>query len=134
MVELLTIEKRRLLAEHGHVTRQDFEEAWERCWHVMVLERAWPHATRHRRAWRQAQDETKLECCAAFLGEPTPFSFAATRLEEAASGMCLRLPPEQLGRAILAVISYCEVDDERAAVNASNAAQRFVAGVAAQDA
>ena len=45
MVELLAAEKRALIAANGLVTRQDFEAAWAECWHVMVLERAWPHKT-----------------------------------------------------------------------------------------
>ncbi len=129
MVALLAAEKRRLLAENGHVTRRDFETAWEACWEIMVLERAWPHNTGHRRAWRQAQDETKAECCAAFLGEPTPFAAAAERLTEVAGGMCLQLAPEQVGRALLAAIAYVELpeDDVARGKRASTASSVFVA-------
>jgi hypothetical protein len=74
MVELLAVEKRRLLAEHGRVTVEDFEVAWVECWAVMRSERAWPHATVHRRAWRKAMNEAlKPEARACFLGEPTGF-------------------------------------------------------------
>ncbi len=128
MVALLAAEKKRLLAENGHVTRQDFETAWEACWEVMVLERAWAHNTPQRRNWRAAQDETKAECCAAFLDVPTPFAFAAERISSAASGMCLRLAPEQLGRALLAAITYVELpsDDMELSMCAADAANAFV--------
>jgi hypothetical protein len=77
---------------------------------------------------RQAQDETKEECCAAFLGAPTPFSFAAGRLAGAASGMCLELEPEQLGKALLAAFAYVELDpdDEALSIRSSDAAYDFV--------
>ena len=73
MVELLTIEKRRLIDEKGTVTGEDFEVAWEACWEVMVTERAWPHATEHRRAWRSAMVACKPETRACFVGESTGF-------------------------------------------------------------
>jgi hypothetical protein len=130
MVELLAVEKRRLLAE-GRDLRNlaacEFDEIWETCWEVMVLERGWPHATKHRRAWRQAQDETKEECLLAFRDAPSPFAFAARRIAEVAEGMCLRLAPEQVGKALLAAVAYVEVDDEHAAGRASVAASIFVA-------
>lgn len=63
MVELLT-------AERAALGRQpvplDFAAAWTRSWMVMVLERAWPHGTRSRRAWRAAMDETAEACGEAF--------------------------------------------------------------------
>lgn len=126
MVALLAAEKRRLLAEKGHVTRQDFDEAWAACYAVMVDERAWPHNTEQRRIWREVQDETKPECLAAFLDVPTPFAFAAGRMSEAAGGMCLRLEPEQVGRALLAAIAYVAIEDEATASRASTAANAFV--------
>lgn len=126
MVELLAAEKRRLLAEGSGITRADFDEAWERCWEIMVLERAWPHATVHRRAWRQAMVATRRECRAAFVGDPTPFAFAAERLTEVAGGMCLQLSTEQIGKALLAAIAYVDVDDEAQAERASTAANVFV--------
>jgi phage/plasmid primase-like uncharacterized protein len=127
MVELLAIEKRRLLSENGQVTRQDFSDAWERSWHTMVLERGWAHATKHRRSWRRAMVATRRECRAAFLGEPSAFAFAATRLTEVAGGMCLRLEPDQVGKALLAAIAYVEVDTEQKAEMASDAASMFMA-------
>ncbi len=128
MVELLAAEKKRLIAERGEVTLDDFRRAWDECWEVMVLERGWAHATRIRRAWRAAQDETREECCAAFLDVRTPFAVAAQRLSEAAGGMCLRLEPEQVGRAMLAAMAYVEVDEDDVArtARASDAASAFV--------
>lgn len=127
MVGLLAAEKRRLLAANGHVTRSDFEEAWDACWEVMVLERAWCHNTPLRRAWRAAQKATKNECRAAFLDLPTPFAAVANRLTTVAGGMGLDLPTEQIGRAMLAAVAYVEVDEDRAA-RASDAAYEFVQG------
>ena len=130
MVELLTIEKRRLLDVNGGVTTSDFRAAWERCWEIIVLERGWAHATRLRRSMRQAQDETKDECRAAFLDLPTPFATAAASLTEAAGGMCLQLVPEQVGKAILAAFAYVEVEDTadaQRASRASNHASDFMA-------
>lgn len=126
MVELLAIEKQRLLATNGIVTRTDFEVAWHRSWETMKVEHYWPHATLHRRSWRRAQKRTRREMRAAFLDEPTPFSFAAARITEAAANMCLHLEPEQVGRALLAAMSYVEIEDEDTAWRASNAANVFV--------
>lgn len=83
MVELLAVEKKRLLAERGFVTAQDFERSWERCWAIMVTERAWPHATTHRRAWRSAMLDCKPETRASFLDEPSGFSRYIGALAEA---------------------------------------------------
>lgn len=127
MVSLLAAEKKRLLGEKGHVTRQDFETAWDVCWETMQKEHAWAHATHARRSVRRAQIATRREVRAAFLDEPTPFAFAAERIAEAAGNMCLRLEPELLGRALLAAMSYVEIDDEATAVRASDAASAFMA-------
>lgn len=127
MVTLLAAEKKRLLAEKGHVTRRDFEAAWDACWEVMKKEHAWKHATHARRDDRRTQRWSRREVRAAFLDEPTPFSFAAGRMTEAASAMCLRLEPDQLGRAMLAATFYVEIDDEESAIRASSAASAFVA-------
>lgn len=126
MVELLAAEKKRLIAENGEVTRQDFEAAWTACWETMKREHAWPHATADRRDWRRAQERTRREMRAAFLGEPTPFAFASSRVSEAASAMCLRLEPEQLGKAMLAAMAYVEIEDVQAAERASDAASLFI--------
>ena len=131
MVTLLSIEKRRLIAEGrdpSSMSVSDFNEVWERCWKILVDERGWAHATRLRRSMRQSQDETKEECCAAFLDRPTPFAFAAGRLSEAASGMCLELCSEQLGKALLAAFTYVELDpaDEARAIRSADAAHDFV--------
>ncbi len=128
MVTLLAAEKRRLLAENGRVTRQDFETAWEACWEAMRKEHAWAHATHTRRDVRRTQRSTRRELRAAFLDEPTPFSFAAGRLSDAAGAMCLSLEPEQLGRALLAAMAYVEIKDEASAIRASDAASTFVYG------
>ncbi len=45
----------------------DFRAAWDRSWATMVDERAWPHATKHRRAWREAMNRTRPKCRAAFI-------------------------------------------------------------------
>ncbi len=116
MVELLAVEKARLLAERGEVTSQDFREAWAECWWVMILERAYPHATRHRRAWRAVLQSTKPEMRAAFLDDPTAFAFAAGRLTEGAGGMCLRLSPAQVPAALLAAIAYVQTLEDREAM------------------
>lgn len=126
MVALLTIEKRRLLASHGTVTRRDFDEAWERSWRTMVLERSWAHSTRYRRASRQAMVATRREYRAAFLDEASTFSFAATRLQDAAANMGLPLAPEQISRALLAAIAYVEREDDVDEARASSAARVFV--------
>lgn len=112
MRQLLKGEKRHLLAANGDLTRKDFDAAWEKCWDIMLREHAWAHATKHRRASRRAMVATRREYRAAFLDEPTPFAFAAGRLESAADGMCLRLDPDQLGKALLAAIAYVELDPD----------------------
>lgn len=111
MVALLAVEKRRLLAEKGHVTRRDFDAAWAACWMVMVLERSWSHNTYNRRSTRAAMLATRSEVRAAFLDEPTAFSSAIGRLSSAASGMCLQLEPEQTMQALLATIAYVETGE-----------------------
>lgn len=115
MVELLAIEKRRVLAEKGTVSLQDFRDAWDACWWTMVLERAWPHATCHRRSWRITMLVTRQEARAAFLDDPTAFSWAVGRLGEAAGGMCLQLSPAQVPAALLAAIAYVETTELMAA-------------------
>ncbi len=111
MVQLLAAEKRRLLADHGDVARQDFDEAWERCWEVMVDERAFPHATRERRGWRIAMQMTRSEMQAAFLDEPTPYARVAERITSAASAMCVRLDPGEVPRAVLAAHAYVKTSE-----------------------
>lgn len=112
MVELLAVEKRRLIAQKGHVTRQDFDEAWQACWWAMVLERSWAHNTYNRRSTRAAMLATRSEVRAAFLDEPTAFATAIERLSGAARGMCLELEPEQATAALLAAIAYVETEDD----------------------
>jgi hypothetical protein len=76
MVELLVDAKRDLLHRQGFVTVEDFEAAWAEAWATMVAERAWPHATTHRRQWRSAMKTAmKPEARACFLGQPTAFQF-----------------------------------------------------------
>ena len=108
MVELLVAEKKRVLAQHGSVDRHDFEAAWDWCWAIMVTERAWPHATVHRRAWRTAMIATKSEMRAAFVGDRTAFAEVAYSLAIAAEGVCVWLEPEQIPSALLAAIAYVE--------------------------
>jgi len=74
MVELLTIEKRKVLAMGRRPIANDFERAWEQCWKQMVREKAWPHSTEHRKQWREAMKETKHEMRAAFLDLPPTLS------------------------------------------------------------
>ncbi len=112
MVELLSAEKRALIAANGLVTRQDFEAAWSKCWEIMRCEHAWAHATHLRRGSRRAMVTTRREYRAAFLDERTPFAFAAGRIAGAADGMCLSLEPDQIGKALLAAISYVELDPD----------------------
>jgi len=84
MIELLVSEKRRVLDEKGYVTEEDFLLAWDASWAIMVTERAWPHATTHRRDWRRAMNQAlKPEACACFLGRPTGFFKWAEALAEA---------------------------------------------------
>ena len=127
MVELLTIEKRRLLAVNGYVTTSDFRAAWERCWEIMVDERAWPHATRFRRGWRAAQFATRREMCAAFVNSPTAFSTATEQLVVAASRMGVTIHVDDLPRALLAAIAYVQGEDELEAARDHAAARVFVA-------
>lgn len=126
MVGLLSVEKRRLLAANGTVTRRDFDEAWERCWDAMVIERAWAHRSRYRRNVRREMMAFRGEYRAAFMDSKTSFSFAAHRLQEVAAGMCHTIPMEQVGAAILAAAAYVEITDEAAAMRASTAASTFI--------
>lgn len=90
MADLLAYEKRRLLrgkarrGEPAVVTEAEFEEAWEECWDVMVKDRAWPHLTRERRGWREAQITTKPVLLKMWLGESTPFDIAVDGIRELA--------------------------------------------------
>jgi hypothetical protein len=83
MVELLTIEKRALLALGVELTDEHFELAWQAAWTLMVHERAFPHATIHRRSWRAALIGTKPEMCACFVGRETGFARYLAALAEA---------------------------------------------------
>lgn len=106
MVELLTIEKRRLLAEHGRVTRQDFEEAWERSWELMRVEHAYPHATPHRRGWRKAMNASRGEYRAAFLDRRSGFGLVAAQITGAALRGHLSPTPVEMAKAVLAATAY----------------------------
>lgn len=111
MTALLIEEKRRLLADQGYVTLDDFNQAWQTSWHVMILEHAWPHATQHRRGWRRAMIATRSEARAAWLGEPTSFAAAVQRLTDLAG---MPLDPPRVTKALLALIEYTAIpDDER---------------------
>lgn len=80
MVSLLAAEKRRLLAEKGHVTRQDFDEAWDRATATLKAEHAYPHATEQRRAWKAAIEFAWSEVRAAFLDRPTAVGFVTDKM------------------------------------------------------
>jgi hypothetical protein len=64
MVELLTAERSALGREPAPL---DFAAAWDRSWAVMVDERAWPHSTKYRRAWRRAMTDTRSACRDAYM-------------------------------------------------------------------
>jgi hypothetical protein len=113
MVALLAAEKRRLLAEKGHVTHSDFRVAWDHCWEIMVLEKSWAHQTPIRRGSRAAMLATRSEARAAFLEESTAFAFASSRISSAAEGMCLHLDPQQTPEALLAAIAYVEIAERQ---------------------
>lgn len=88
MAELLAYERRRLLRSRARaglpevVTAEDFEAAWEECWAIMVAERAWPHLTRERVGWRQAQLDTKPQLLQVWLGRTTAFDLAVEGIRE----------------------------------------------------
>lgn len=104
MVELLREAKDRLLAETGKVTPEDFDREWEAAWALMVAERAFPHATEHRRQWRAAMLSTKSEARASFLDRPTTFSRLAASLTAASSRLHIALESEELPRVIIGAI------------------------------
>jgi hypothetical protein len=132
VVELLKVEKRRLLAENGVCTHDDFRAAWEACEKVIIGERAFPHATVHRRRWWAALVSARPDYQAAFCDERTPFAVAAARFDEVAGGMCLNLTPQEIGRAMLASFALVADDedggfDEDATSGAIDAAGAFMA-------
>lgn len=43
----------------------DFDKAWEAAWDAMCHERAWPHSTRYRHAWKAALVGLRDECAVA---------------------------------------------------------------------
>lgn len=110
MIELLAVEKRRALDEHGSVTLGGFEEAWSSCWARMIAEHAWPHATQHRRGWRTAMLATRSEARAAWLDMETPFASAVQRLTDVAGAP---LEPARVTRALLDLIGHTAVPDDR---------------------
>jgi hypothetical protein len=114
MAMLLAAEKRRMLADGHDLTVRDFEAAWAACWAVMVHERAWPHATVHRRSWRQVQAETKAEFCAAFIDSPTAFERAASRLAKVADDCGEHLDPVKLSKALIAAMVLVELPENDA--------------------
>lgn len=96
MSELLLEAKERLIAEAGEVTDADFEREWDGAWETMVAERAWPHASIHRRQWRAAMIATKSEARAAFVGRETNFSRVAQALLAAAPGVDVQITYKEL--------------------------------------
>jgi hypothetical protein len=104
MVELLAEAKARLLAERQSVTSADFEREWSAAWDVMTAERAWPHATEHRRQWRVAMLATKSETRAAFLDRPTTFGSLAQSLTAASARLHIALAPEDLPHVLIGAI------------------------------
>lgn len=82
IVELLAEAKRVQLAQTGTVTQDDFDRAWEQALAVMRTEKAFPHATEHRRQWHAALEATRPEFEACFLGRSTPFGFWSVAIIE----------------------------------------------------
>jgi hypothetical protein len=115
MADLLLERKVRLLDDGVELTRHVFEAAWCEAWEVMVAEKAWPHATEHRRQWRAAMISCKTEMRAAFLDEPTMFARISDALMAAADRMevdmrLTDLPPAFIG----AIRAYGATDPEEA--------------------
>lgn len=108
MIELLAAEKRERLAEDGHVTLADFDQAWNHAWEVMVAEHAWPHATQHRRGWRQAMIATRTEARAAWLDQPSAFATTVQRLTVMHGGP---LEPKRVPRVILGLMEFVAAAD-----------------------
>jgi len=104
MADLLVERKRQLLAEGVELTRAHFEQAWREAWEIMVQERAWPHATEHRRQWRSAMLACKGEMRAAFLDRPTMFARVSEALAAAGERMDVRVRVEDLPRVFLGAI------------------------------
>lgn len=106
MAELLADARRELLAIDVVLDEADFDRAWDESWDRMRSERAWPHATEHRRQWRVAMVATRSEMRAAFLGRPTMFGDLANSLMSAAARQGVVLEPEQLPKVILGAIAF----------------------------
>jgi hypothetical protein len=115
MADLLLERKLRLLADGVELTRQAFEAAWAEAWEVMVAEKAWPHATEHRRQWRSAMISCKAEMRAAFLDQPTMFAQISDALLAAGVRMEVDMQVSDLPRAFIgAICSYGATDPEEA--------------------
>jgi hypothetical protein len=115
MADLLAQRKRELLDAEVELTPRVFEQAWAECWELMIGERAYPHATEHRRQWKATLIACKSEHRASFLGRATPFGRLADVLMAAAARQEIEMSPADLVRAILgAVGAYGATGDDEA--------------------
>jgi hypothetical protein len=105
MTDLLVACKRELLDAQVELTPRVFEVAWTDAWETMIGERAYPHATEHRRQWKAALLACKSEMRAAFLGAPTPFGRLADALSAASVRMEVEMTVADLPRAFLGAIA-----------------------------
>lgn len=115
MASLLLDRKIALLDDDVELTRAVFEVAWADAWEVMVAEKAWPHATEHRRQWRAAMITCKAEMRAAFLDEPTMFARISEALLAAGARMEVDMQVSDLPKAFIgAVCAYGATNPEEA--------------------
>lgn len=123
-VELIALAEREDLPVEDVLTPRAFQVAWTAAWEVMVEERAWPHATEHRRQWRAAMIACKGEMRAAFLGRPTTFARIAEALTAAGERMEVDVTVEDLPRAFLgAIAAYGATNESEAPAEAREAMQ-----------
>ena len=114
MVELLAVRKRELLDHGVELTRSEFDAAWNDAWVIMTAERAWAHATEHRRGSRIAMVSTRSEYRAAFLDQPTAFSTLAVGLTTAGKRLRVTVTTDDLPTVILGAIGQGYLADHDA--------------------
>lgn len=115
MADLLVDAKRELLDQGVDLTPRVFDAAWRRAWEAMVEERAWPHATEHRRQWRSAMIACKSEMRAAFLDVETPYSRISETFVKASERVEVDLTPADMPRAFIgAITAYGATDPSEA--------------------